>query len=181
MYTKFVLSVLLSKVLDRFQKESQSLIVWSSCFSKEHSFLNWWSCFQLEPVCCKKRQKIVPGQLLVLGIRALWRFWTVPNWSYRIMGITWTHLESDSRISLIPFRTFRGPLLHKPVTGQELFFNVSYSKLTLRHSFNYSSCISLFQTSDSLWDMKWPMDKLNLTSVRKHFMTDKTDFIHGNV
>ena len=27
--------------------------------------------FQLEPVCCKKRQKIVPDQLLVWGIRAL--------------------------------------------------------------------------------------------------------------
>ena len=28
----------------------------------------------LEPVCCKKRQKIVPGQLLVMEIRALCRF-----------------------------------------------------------------------------------------------------------
>ena len=35
----------------------------------------------LEPVRCKKRQKIVPDQLLVWGIRALWRFWMVPNWS----------------------------------------------------------------------------------------------------
>jgi hypothetical protein len=32
------------------------------------------------------------------------------------------------RISLESFRSFRGPLLHKPVTGQELFFAVSYSK-----------------------------------------------------
>ena len=35
------------------------------------------------------------------------------------------------RISLESFRSFRGPLLHKPVTGQELFFAVSYSKLAL--------------------------------------------------
>ena len=28
----------------------------------------------------------------------------------------------SSRISLVPFRTFRGPLFPKPVTGQELFF-----------------------------------------------------------
>ena len=28
----------------------------------------------LEPVCCKKRQKIIPDQLLVWGIRALRRF-----------------------------------------------------------------------------------------------------------
>ena len=38
-------------------------------------------CTVLEPVCCKKRPKIVPGQLLVWGIRTLWRFWMVPNWS----------------------------------------------------------------------------------------------------
>ena len=35
------------------------------------------------------------------------------------------------RINFIPFRIFRGPLFHKPVTGQELFFAVSYSKLAL--------------------------------------------------
>ena len=32
---------------------------------------------------------------------------------------------------MVPFRTFRGPLFPKPVTGQELFFAVSYSKLVL--------------------------------------------------
>ena len=37
----------------------------------------------------------------------------------------------SSRISLVPFRTFRGPLFPKPVTGQELFFAISYSKLAL--------------------------------------------------
>ena len=42
-----------------------------------------------------------------------------------ILGITWTHLESvwnPSRPSEVPL------VLHKPVTGQELFFAVSYSK-----------------------------------------------------
>ena len=38
-------------------------------------------------------------------------------------------------ISLIPLRTFRGPLFPKPVTGQELFFAVSYSKTALGYSF----------------------------------------------
>ena len=38
----------------------------------------------------------------------------------------------SSRISLVPFRTFRGPLFPKPVTGQDLFFAVSYSKPALR-------------------------------------------------
>ena len=33
------------------------------------------------------------------------------------------------RISKESFRSFRGPLLHKTVAGQELFFVVSYSKL----------------------------------------------------
>ena len=35
------------------------------------------------------------------------------------------------RISLEFFRSFRGPLLIKPVTGQELLFAVSYSKPAL--------------------------------------------------
>ena len=34
-------------------------------------------------------------------------------------------------ISLVPFRTFRGPLFPKPVTDQELFLAVSYSKPAL--------------------------------------------------
>ena len=37
------------------------------------------------------------------------------------------------RISLESFRSFRVPLLHKPVTGQELFLAVSYSKPALVH------------------------------------------------
>ena len=35
------------------------------------------------------------------------------------------------RISLKSLRSFRGPLLLKPVTGQELFFTVSYNKPAL--------------------------------------------------
>jgi hypothetical protein len=35
------------------------------------------------------------------------------------------------KISLESFRSFRGPLLLKPVTGQELFFAESYSKPAL--------------------------------------------------
>ena len=40
----------------------------------------------------------------------------------------------SSRISLVPFRIFRGSLFPKPVTGQELFFGGSYSKLALNSS-----------------------------------------------
>ena len=44
-----------------------------------------------------------------------------------VRGITWTHIQSI----LDTLRSFRGPLFCKPVTGQELFFAVSYSKPAL--------------------------------------------------
>ena len=53
----------------------------------------------------------------------------------------------SSRISLVLFRTFRGPLFPKPVTGQELFFAISYSKLALMVLlsilFNYLPCLHI--------------------------------------
>ena len=39
--------------------------------------------------------------------------------------------SGSSRISLVPFRIFRGPLFPKPVAGQELFFCRLNSKLAL--------------------------------------------------
>ena len=57
-----------------------------------------------------------------------------------IRGITWTH-----KISLESFRSFRGPLFHKPVTGQEFFFNVSYSKPALKeYHFRRNNLLSNF-------------------------------------
>ena len=50
----------------------------------------------------------------------------IPNWLYNVYESKWSF-----RINSIPFKMFRGPLFHKPVTGQELFFAVSYSKLAL--------------------------------------------------
>ena len=45
---------------------------------------------------------------------------------------------SDSKLdkviplfNLVPFRTFGGPLYHKPVTGQVLFFATWYNKSAL--------------------------------------------------
>ena len=35
----------------------------------------------LKLVCCKKRPRIVPDQLMVWAVRALWRFSMIPNWS----------------------------------------------------------------------------------------------------
>jgi hypothetical protein len=46
-----------------------------------------------------------------------------------IMVITYSF-----RISMEYFTSFRGPLLLKPVTGQELFFADSFSKPALPHA-----------------------------------------------
>ena len=50
----------------------------------------------------------------------------------------------SSRISLVPFRAFRRPLLLKPVTGQELHFAVSYSKPALAGSILCSRYVSKY-------------------------------------
>ena len=58
----------------------------------------------------------------------------------------------ESRINFIPFRIFIGPLFHKPVTSQELFFAVSYSKPALIvlvaglicNDFDFQSFYSIF-------------------------------------
>ena len=90
--------------------------------------------YVLEPVCCKKQQKKVPDQLLVCEIGVLWRFWMVykidPGWSRsgESLGlIIYT-------ISLESFRSFRGPLFRKPVTGQELLFLLFGKELLLAMS-----------------------------------------------
>ena len=48
----------------------------------------------LEPVCCKKRQKIVPDQLLVWGVGDLWRTWRIPNWFWMSLSYSHDHLGS---------------------------------------------------------------------------------------
>ena len=57
-----------------------------------------------------------------------------------IRGIIWTHIKS---INLESFSSFRGALFCKPVTGQELFFAVSYSKLALVVARNSRICTEL--------------------------------------
>ena len=51
-------------------------------------------------------------------------------------------------INFIPFRIFRGPPFHKPVTGQELFFAVSYSKPALE-SLNFDHA-GILQRSENV-------------------------------
>ena len=54
----------------------------------------------------------------------------VLNGTKQILDDNGNHLDSF-RISLESFKSFRGPLLQKLVTGQELFLAVSYRKLAL--------------------------------------------------
>ena len=81
----------------------------------------------LDTVCRKKQQTIVPDQLLVRGVggplKDLKDSELILNKSKLFPWL--------SRISLVPFKTFRGLLFPKPVTGQELFFAVSYNKPAL--------------------------------------------------
>ena len=76
----------------------------------------------LEPVC---RKIAVTQQLFCCPLKVL-------NCTKLVLD----DLGNNSfNISLESFRSFRGPLLHKPVTGQELFFDVSYSKPALTKPF----------------------------------------------
>ena len=67
------------------------------------------------------------------------------------MNLSYSHVHLH-RISLVPFRTFKGPLFSKPVTGQKLFLAVSYSKLALAFSL----------TLQRLFDVKTLLKKKNL-------------------
>ena len=73
---------------------------------------------QLEPVCCKKQQKKRPWPVTGLQNRGPLKDLNDSNLIvYESKWFPWS-----SRINFIPFRIFRGPLFHKPVTGQTLFF-----------------------------------------------------------
>ena len=121
-----------------------------------------WTEIQLEPVfyteCQKKMADQLPGNSGHLkdlndspdhlgSIEYHWSGFAVRNgknssWPVTSLGtkgplklLNGTKLILGNnlfRITLESFRSFRGPLLYKPVTGEELFFAVSYSKHALR-------------------------------------------------
>ena len=68
----------------------------------------------------RNSRKKVPDQLLVCGIGDLWAL-KILNGKKLILDDQGNHLDSIA-IGLDSFRSFKGPLLHKAVTGQELFF-----------------------------------------------------------
>ena len=67
----------------------------------------------------EKQQKKVPDQLLVCGI--VWGPLKIVNGIKLILDDQGNHLDSYT-IRLESFRSFRGRLFRKPVTGQEHFF-----------------------------------------------------------
>ena len=61
---------------------------------------------ELEPSCCKKRQKKFPTKKLVWGIGDVWRFWMVPNCSQMINRVTHAQLGPiwyNSELSDVPY------------------------------------------------------------------------------
>ena len=80
----------------------------------------------LEPVCCKKQQNKFLTRTGVWN-RGLFK---ILNGIKLILDEQGNYLDSFA-ISLESFRSFRGPLFCKPVTGQEHFFAVSYRKPAL--------------------------------------------------
>ena len=71
----------------------------------------------LEPVCCKKQQKIISRPVTGLWNRGHLK---ILNGIKLILDDQGNHLDSYT-ITLESIRSFRGPLFRKPVTGQELF------------------------------------------------------------
>ena len=87
----------------------------------------------LETVCCKKRHSSWP--VTGLGNKDPLK---VLNGTELILDDHGNNLDLF-RISMESFRSFRGCLLHKPVTGQKLFFAVSYSKPVIVLGFRWVS------------------------------------------
>ena len=85
----------------------------------------------------------------------IWVLW--PILIYRnpfLKNIFWKCIKGalltsvPSKINFRPFRIIRGPLFHKPVIGQELFFSVSYSKLALERLYRATYVQGLIHSID---------------------------------
>ena len=84
----------------------------------------------LEPVWCKKHQKKSPDQLVVCRIGDFWKDLNDSKLiEYESKWFPWS-----SMINCIPFRIFRSPLFHKPVTGRDFFYF-----FTTLHFYNLSN------------------------------------------
>ena len=123
--------------------------------------------FILEPVCCKKQQKKVPDHLLVFGIGDLWRTWMIPNWLHTSSSDFPVHPGS-----ILYNLQIRGPLLHKPVTGQELFFcfflqQTGSSKVS---SLQFGDCAAADKIDPM---MIWPTFRSVIHPCKYHFQWER--------
>ena len=91
--------------LRSFKKETIEVLRW-----------NKGCVLGLEPLCCKKQQKSS------WPVTSLWNRGPLKilNGMKLILDDQGNHLDPCT-LSLESFRSFRGPLFRKPVTGQELF------------------------------------------------------------
>ena len=80
-------------------------------FSSLKYTLAWRIDINLELVCCKKHQKKLQNRGPPMDLN-----------DSKLILHEFKWFPWSSRINFIPFRIFRGPLIHKPVTGQEPFF-----------------------------------------------------------
>ena len=105
--------VLLGKMEKQFLKSSRKISLILRCMNSKNVKQK---SAALEPVCCKKRQK---SSCPVTGLQNRGPL-NILNGIKLILDDQGNHLDSYT-ISLESFRSFRGPLFRKPVTGQELF------------------------------------------------------------
>ena len=75
------------------------------------------------------------------------------------------------RISLASFRSFRGPLIRKPVTGHELFLAVSYSKPALITSISKDAVFSFNQPLSFKYQFH-----VTIYSLNEYFLSFFDDF-----
>ena len=83
----------------------------------------------------------------------------------------------NSRISFVRFRTFKGSLFPKPVTGQELFLAISYSKPALElksfESFNATPLLlSSWMKETEIRQNKINLDEMQIISSIQRTMKD---------
>ena len=116
--------------------------LWLKCqkntFRKHQKKIPHTYVYMLDPVCCKKWQKIVPEW----PVTGLWNRGPLKDLKDSKLILNESKLFPwSSRINLVQFSTFRGALFSKPVTGHKLFIAVSYSKPALESVDRFKSLL----------------------------------------
>ena len=123
----------------------------------------------LELVCCKKLQKNSSWPVTGFGNKGPLK---VLNGTKLIVDNHGNNLDSF-RISLESFRYFRCPLFHKPITGQELFLAISYSKPALVTTI--STCNKINIISSNQKSMESQIYFFNYTKMKRGYKIESRD------